>query len=561
MNNITRNKPKNNLKIIPLGGLNEIGKNMTVFEYKDEIVIVDCGLAFPDNEMLGIDLVIPDVTYLENNKDKIKGIVLTHGHEDHIGGLPFFLKKINVPIYGTNLTIGLVANKLKEHKLDKKVKTHVRKAGDIITLGRFKIELIRVGHSIPDAVGLLINTPVGKVIHTGDFKIDFTPIDGDAIDLNRFAELGSSGILALMADSTNVERPGYTMSEKKVGKTFDRLFASAEKRIIVASFSSNVHRLQQIVDAANLCDRKIAFSGRSMVNMVKVASELGYINIPEGIQININDISRYPDNEIVVATTGSQGEPMSALVRMANAEHRQMTLQKGDTVIMSSSAIPGNEKTISNIINLLYEKGVDIIYEDTLDDIHVSGHACQEELKLIHSLVKPKYFIPVHGEYRHLARHAKLAEELGMSANNIFIGKNGNVIELNKDYAAMTETVPSGIIFVDGLGVGDVGNIVLKDRKVLSEDGLMVVVVTLSKKENKIISGPDIISRGFVYVRESEDLMEGARKVVSDALEECLSKNTKEWSTLKSAIRDSLGKHLYNKTKRNPMILPVITEI
>ena len=561
MNNITRNKPKNNLKIIPLGGLNEIGKNMTVFEYKDEIVIVDCGLAFPDNEMLGIDLVIPDVTYLENNKDKIKGIVLTHGHEDHIGGLPFFLKKINVPIYGTNLTIGLVANKLKEHKLDKKVKTHVRKAGDIITLGRFKIELIRVGHSIPDAVGLLINTPVGKVIHTGDFKIDFTPIDGDAIDLNRFAELGSSGILALMADSTNVERPGYTMSEKKVGKTFDRLFASAEKRIIVASFSSNVHRLQQIVDAANLCDRKIAFSGRSMVNMVKVASELGYINIPEGIQININDISRYPDNEIVVATTGSQGEPMSALVRMANAEHRQMTLQKGDTVIMSSSAIPGNEKTISNIINLLYEKGVDIIYEDTLDDIHVSGHACQEELKLIHSLVKPKYFIPVHGEYRHLARHAKLAEELGMSANNIFIGKNGNVIELNKDYAAMTETVPSGIIFVDGLGVGDVGNIVLKDRKVLSEDGLMVVVVTLSKKENMIISGPDIISRGFVYVRESEDLMEGARKVVSDALEECLSKNTKEWSTLKSAIRDSLGKHLYNKTKRNPMILPVITEI
>ncbi|MBK5251169.1 MAG: ribonuclease J [Peptostreptococcaceae bacterium] len=558
---MTGNKPKNNLKIIPLGGLNEIGKNMTVFEYKDEIVIVDCGLAFPDNEMLGIDLVIPDVTYLENNKDKIKGIVLTHGHEDHIGGLPFFLKKINVPIYGTNLTIGLVANKLREHKLDKKVKTHVRKAGDIITLGRFKVELIRVGHSIPDAVGLLINTPVGKIIHTGDFKIDFTPIDGDAIDLNRFAEIGSSGVLALMADSTNVERPGYTMSEKKVGKTFDRLFASAEKRIIVASFSSNVHRLQQIVNAAALCNRKIAFSGRSMVNMVKVATELGYINIPEGIQININDISRYPDNEIVVATTGSQGEPMSALVRMANAEHRQMTLQKGDTVIMSSSAIPGNEKTISNIINLLYEKGVDIIYEDTLDDIHVSGHACQEELKLIHSLVKPKYFIPVHGEYRHLARHAKLAEELGMSENNIFIGKNGNVIEINKDFASMTETVPSGIILVDGLGVGDVGNIVLKDRKVLSEDGLMVVVVTLSKKENKIISGPDIISRGFVYVRESEDLMDGSRKVVSDALEDCLSKNTKEWSTLKSAIRDSLGKHLYNKTKRNPMILPIITEI
>lgn len=561
MNTMTGNKPKNNLKIIPLGGLNEIGKNMTVFEYKDEIVIVDCGLAFPDNEMLGIDLVIPDVTYLENNKDKIKGIVLTHGHEDHIGGLPFFLKKINVPIYGTNLTIGLVANKLREHKLDKKVKTHVRKAGDIITLGRFKVELIRVGHSIPDAVGLLINTPVGKIIHTGDFKIDFTPIDGDAIDLNRFAEIGSSGVLALMADSTNVERPGYTMSEKKVGKTFDRLFASAEKRIIVASFSSNVHRLQQIVNAAALCNRKIAFSGRSMVNMVKVATELGYINIPEGIQININDISRYPDNEIVVATTGSQGEPMSALVRMANAEHRQMTLQKGDTVIMSSSAIPGNEKTISNIINLLYEKGVDIIYEDTLDDIHVSGHACQEELKLIHSLVKPKYFIPVHGEYRHLARHAKLAEELGMSENNIFIGKNGNVIEINKDFASMTETVPSGIILVDGLGVGDVGNIVLKDRKVLSEDGLMVVVVTLSKKENKIISGPDIISRGFVYVRESEDLMDGSRKVVSDALEDCLSKNTKEWSTLKSAIRDSLGKHLYNKTKRNPMILPIITEI
>lgn len=559
--NRNKHKPKNNLKIIPLGGLNEIGKNLTVFEYKDEIVIVDCGLAFPDDEMLGIDIVIPDITYLENNREKIKGIVLTHGHEDHIGALPFFLKKINVPIYGTNLTIGLVGNKLKEHKLDKIVKTHVRKAGDTVNLGRFKIELIRVGHSIPDAVGLLIDTPVGKIVHTGDFKIDFTPIDGEPIDLNRFAEIGNSGVLALMADSTNVGRPGYTMTEKKVGKTFDRIFANAQKRIIVASFSSNVHRLQQIVDSAYVCNRKIAFSGRSMVNMVKVASELGYINLPDGIHININDINRYPDNEIVVATTGSQGEPMSALVRMANSEHRQMALQEGDTVIMSSSAIPGNEKTISNIINLLYEKGVDIIYEDLLDDVHVSGHACQEELKLMHSLVKPKYFIPVHGEYRHLARHAKLAAELGMSENNIFIGKNGNVIELNKDFAEMKETVPSGYILVDGLGVGDVGNIVLKDRKVLSEDGLMVVVVTLSKNENKIISGPDIISRGFVYVRESEDLMEGARKVISEALEDCLKKNNREWSTLKSAVRDSLGRHLYNKTKRSPMILPVINEI
>lgn len=554
------NKSKSNLRIIPLGGLNEIGKNMTVIEYKDELIIIDCGLSFPDEEMLGIDVVIPDITYLENNRDKIIGIVLTHGHEDHIGGLPYFLRKINVPIYGTKLTLGLVENKLKEHHLDKKVKTHVKKPGDTIVLGRFKVELIKVGHSIPDAVSLMIQTPVGKIIHTGDFKIDYTPIDGETINLNRFAEIGSSGVLALLADSTNVERPGYTMSERTVGQTFEKIFSHADKRIIVASFSSNVHRLQQIVDAAHLCHRKIAFSGRSMINVVKVASELGYLNIPENMHININDINRYPDNEIVVATTGSQGEPMSALVRMANAEHRQMTLQEGDMVIMSASAIPGNEKTVSSVINLLYEKGVNVIYED-LADVHVSGHACQEELKLIHTLVKPKYFIPVHGEYRHLARHAQLAFELGMSKNNIFIAKNGSVIEMDKTSAQMTETVPSGYILVDGLGVGDVGNIVLRDRKVLSEDGLMIVVVTLSKTENRILSGPDVISRGFVYVRESEELMEGARTIIRDAINDCFEKNNREWSTLKSAVRDSLSKYLYNQTKRTPMILPIINEI
>lgn len=554
------NRNKNSLKIIPLGGLNEIGKNMTVVEYKDEILIIDCGLSFPDEEMLGIDVVIPDITYLENNSKKIKGIVLTHGHEDHIGGLPYFLKKINVPIYGTRLTLGLVENKLREHRLENKVKTQVKNPGDTVHLGRFKVEFIKVSHSIPDAVGLCIQTPVGRIVHTGDFKIDYTPIDGEAINLSRFAEIGNSGVLALLADSTNVERPGYTVSERTVGETFEKIFTHAEKRIIVASFSSNVHRLQQIVDAAHLCHRKIAFSGRSMVNVVKVASELGYLNIPDGMHININDINRYPDNEIVVATTGSQGEPMSALVRMANSEHRQMSLQEGDMVIMSASAIPGNEKTVSSVINLLYQKGVDVIYED-LADVHVSGHACQEELKLIHTLVKPRYFIPVHGEYRHLARHAQLASDLGMSRNHIFIGQNGNVIEMGKDFAHMKDTVPSGYVLVDGLGVGDVGNIVLRDRKVLSEDGLMVVVVTLSKKENKIISGPDVISRGFVYVRESEELMDGARNVVRESLESCLKKNSREWSTMKSTMRESLSRYLYNKTKRNPMILPIINEI
>jgi ribonuclease J len=553
-------RKKSKLKIIPLGGLNEIGKNMTVFEYKDDIIIVDCGLSFPEDEMLGIDVVIPDITYLIKNRDKIRGIVLTHGHEDHIGALPYVLNKINAPIFGTKLTLGLVENKLKEHKLLRNVQLNVIKPGDKISLGKFNVDIIRTSHSIPDAICLAIDTPLGKIVHTGDFKIDFTPIDGDVIDFHKLAELGKEGVLALLCDSTNVERAGYTMSERTVGETFENIFGNAKGRIIVATFASNVHRVQQIVNAAYRFNRKIAVSGRSMINVVNVAMDLGYLNIPSGMLIDIDDLNKYPDNEIVVITTGSQGEPMAALSRMAASEHRKMEIMSEDLVILSSSPIPGNEKTIAKVINLLFEKGANVIYE-SLADVHVSGHACQEELKLMHSLIKPKYFIPVHGEYRHLRQHAFLAESLGMSRENIFVMENGNIMEISEENARLAGSVPSGNILVDGLGVGDVGNIVLRDRKHLSEDGLMIVVVNISKEDGSIMAGPDIISRGFVYVRESEDLIEAAKSVVGAALRKCEENNVREWSTLKSAIRDSLKDYLYQKTKRRPMILPIIMEV
>ncbi len=552
-------RKKNKMKIIPLGGLGEIGKNITVIEYKDDIVVIDCGMSFPEDEMLGIDVVIPDITYLLKNKEKIKGILLTHGHEDHIGGLPYFLEKLNVPVYASRLTLGLLENKLREHNLGNIILNEV-KAGDQINLGIFSIEFIKVTHSIPDSVAIAIHTPVGIVVHTGDFKVDFTPINENVMDLHKFAELGKKGVLVLLADSTNVERPGYTMSEKTVGDTFNDIFLKAPERIIVATFASNVHRVQQIINAAEMYNKKIVISGRSMINTINVAYELGYLKIKEGTLIDINDMNKYKDNEIVILTTGSQGEPMSALSRMAFSEHKKIKLVPEDTVIVSASTIPGNEKTISKVINKIVEIGATVIYE-SLADVHVSGHACQEELKLIHTLLKPKYFIPVHGEYRHLKRHAQLAEELGMPRANIFIAKNGSVIEFTKNSAEMTQCVQSGNILVDGLGVGDVGNIVLRDRKHLSEDGLIVVVVTMSKQEGKVIAGPDIISRGFVYVRESEDLMEEARNVIKAALNECEKNNITDWSTLKTSIKDALRGFLYEKIKRNPMILPIIMEV
>ncbi|QEK12113.1 ribonuclease J [Crassaminicella thermophila] len=548
------------IKVIPLGGLNEIGKNMMAFEYKDDIIVVDCGMSFPEDEMLGIDIVIPDITYLIKNKDKVRGIVLTHGHEDHIGALPYVLKKLNVPVYGTKLTLGLVDNKLKEHKLSSNVHMEVVKPGDIMKLGEFKVEFIRTSHSIADAVCLAIHTSLGTIVHTGDFKIDFTPIDGEPIDFHRLAELGKRGVLLLLADSTNVERQGYTMSERTVGVTLENIFRNANKRIIVATFASNVHRVQQIIDAAYKFNRKISVSGRSMVNVVNVAMDLGYLNVPEDMLIDINDINKYPDSEVVIITTGSQGEPMSALSRMASSEHKKLEIQPGDLVILSASPIPGNEKTVARVVNLLFEKGANVIYE-SLADVHVSGHACQEELKLMHSLIKPKYFIPVHGEYRHLKQHGQLAESLGMESENIFTIENGQVVEISKEGAKICGNVPAGNILVDGLGVGDVGNIVLRDRKHLSEDGLMVVVVTITKENGQVVSGPDIISRGFVYVRESEVLMDEARAVVRNALQICQANGVREWAALKASIKDSLKGFLYEKTKRSPMILPIIMEV
>ena len=550
----------NKVKVMALGGLNEIGKNMTVIEYKDEIVVIDAGLSFPEDEMLGVDIVIPDITYLLKNKDKVKGIFITHGHEDHIGALPYILKKIDVPVYGTRLSIGLIEVKLKEHKLNN-VKLNVVTPKQIIKLRNISVEFIQNNHSIPGSCSLAIHTEQGVIFHTGDFKIDLTPIDGDVMDIHRICELGSQGVLLLLSDSTNVGKPGFTMSEKTVGAGLDDLFRKGQNsRIIVATFASNIHRLQQIINMAVKFNRKVAISGRSMVNVVGVARELGYLDMEDDTLIDLNDISKYKDEELVIITTGTQGEPMSALARMSSSEHKKVEIKRGDLVIISAHPIPGNEKLISKVINLLFEKGAQVVYND-IADIHVSGHAAQEDLKLIHRMVKPKFFMPVHGEFRMLKRHSDLAQELGMKEENIFVMQTGQVLELDKNSAKITTTVPTGNVLVDGLGVGDVGNIVLRDRKHLSEDGLMIVVVTISKEEGKVLAGPDIISRGFVYVRESEDLMDGAKDVIKSVLNECEEKNIKEWAYLKNNIKENLKEYLYTKTKRNPMILPIIMEV
>jgi len=553
-------KEKDKIKIIPLGGLNEIGKNLTAIEYKNDIVVIDCGIKFPEEEMLGIDAVIPDVTYLSKNVDKVKGIFLTHGHEDHIGAIPYVLKTMNVPVYGTRLTIRMLETKLKEHNLLSSSKLNIVQYRDMIKLDNVSVEFIKITHSIADASSIAIHTPMGVVLHTGDFKIDFTPIDGQVPDFGRFAELGKKGIICLLADSTNVERAGYTMSESTVGGTFERLFGNAEGRIIVATFASHIHRIQQIVAAAEMYGRKVAFSGRSMENILVVAKELGYVTEESTTFISIDEINKYPNEKIVIITTGSQGEPMSALSRMAASEHRKVNIIPGDMVVISATPIPGNEKGVSKVINSLFKLGANVIYE-SLEDIHVSGHAFQEELKLMHSLTKPKFFVPVHGEYRHLVQHKDLAMSLGMPDNNALIADIGDVIEVSRDSIKKNGTVISGQVFIDGLGVGDVGNIVIRDRKHLSQDGILTVVVTMEKATGLVMAGPDIISRGFVYVRESEALMEEARKVVKNSLDECERKNIKEWSSIKSNIRDSLRIFLYEKTKRKPMILPIIMEI
>lgn len=548
------------VKIVPLGGLNEIGKNMTAIEYKDDIVVIDCGLSFPDEDMFGIDVVINDISYLLKNADKVRGIFLTHGHEDHIGALPYVLKQLNVPVYGTKLTLGIVETKLKEHGLLSSTTLIKVKPRDIVKLNTVSVEFIKTNHSIADSVAIAIHTPLGVVLHTGDFKVDYTPIDGELMDFARFAELGRKGVLVLLADSTNVERPGYTMSERIVGESFARLFGKADGRIIVATFASNIHRIQQIVSAAEHYGRKVAVSGRSMENIVQVAMELGYLEMQEGTLISIDQISKYNNNQVVLITTGSQGEPMSALARMAACEHRKINIVEGDTVIISASPIPGNEKLVSKVINQLFKKGAQVIYE-SLEKVHVSGHACQEELKLMQALVKPKFFIPVHGEYRHLKQHAELACQVGLSPKNFLIAENGDVIEITRNYIKKSGTVASGQVFVDGLGVGDVGHIVLRDRKHLSQDGILTVVVTIERESGKVIAGPDIISRGFVYVRESEGLMDEARELVKDILDRCEQKKITDWSTLKSNMRDGLREFLYEKTKRKPMILPIIMEI
>ncbi|MBQ2669434.1 MAG: ribonuclease J [Clostridia bacterium] len=550
------------LKIIPLGGLDEIGKNLTAIEYGNEIIMVDCGMAFPDDDMPGIDMVINDITYLEKNWQKIKGIFLTHGHEDHIGGLPYFLKAINVPVYGTRLTIGLVEHKLKEHNLLSRVKLVRVRYGTVVKASQnFSVEFVRTNHSIADSAALAIKTPVGTVVHMGDFKIDTTPIVGDMIDLARLGELGKEGVLALMSDSTNVERKGYTMSERTVGEKFDSIFNSTKKRIIVATFASNVHRVQQIIDAAAKNGRKVAVSGRSMENIIEISILLGYMKVPEGVLINIDNIKKYRPNQVVIITTGSQGEPMSALTRMAYSDHRKVEITKDDLIIISATPIPGNERSISNVINELFKIGCEVVYS-ALADVHVSGHACQEELKLILSLVKPKFFIPVHGEHRHLVLHKELAASVGIPEKNSFVLANGHVLELDRDSAKRAGTVQAGKILVDGLGVGDVGNIVLRDRKHLSEDGLIIVVITISHDDQAMLSKPDVISRGFVYVREAEGLIDGVRQVAARSVEAALhARRTMDWSTLKSSLRSDVSKYIYEQTKRSPMILPIIEEI
>jgi ribonuclease J len=546
------------VKIIPLGGLEQIGMNITAIEYEDSIIVIDCGLSFPEDEMLGIDLVIPDVTYLKENIEKVKGFVITHGHEDHIGSLPYILKDINVPIYATKLTVAIIENKLKEHNLLKNTKRKVIKYGQSINLGCFRIEFIRTNHSIADAAALAIFTPAGIIFHTGDFKVDYTPVFGEPIDLQRIGEIGKKGVLALLCDSTNVERPGYTMSESSVGKTFDTIFSDyAKQRIIVATFASNVDRVQQVINSAAKFGRKIVIEGRSMVNIITVANELGYIKMADNMLIDIEQMKNYTDDQLVLITTGSQGETMAALPRMAASIHKKVTIKPGDVVILSSTPIPGNEKAVSKVINELSMKGAKVIYQDT----HVSGHACQEEIKLMYSLLKPKYAVPVHGEYKHLIRHAELAQTLGIVKDNIFILSSGDVLTLSDEKAAITGEVTAQGILVDGLGVGDVGNIVLRDRQLLSENGLIIVVISLEKYSNQVMAGPDIVSRGFVYVRESENLMEEARVVVEKALDKCLSRNNADWGKMKTEIKDSLSDYIWKKTKRNPMILPIIMEV
>lgn len=548
------------VKVIPLGGLGEIGKNITAIEYEDEIIVIDCGISFPDEDMYGVDLVIPDVTYLIENKEKVKGLFLTHGHEDHIGAIPYILKQINIPIYGTRLTLGLVKNKLEEHKMTDMVTIYPVESGDIISLNKIKVEFIQSTHSIADACALAITTPVGVIIHTGDFKIDYTPIDGRLMDLNRLSTLGKKGVLLLLADSTNIERQGHSLSEKTIGETLNRIFTGAKGRVIVATFASNIHRMQQIVNASIKENRKIIFSGRSMENVSKVAIDLGYLNIPTESLIDIDDMNRYPDENITIITTGSQGEPGAGLSRIAFGSHRKIEIHPEDLFIISASPIPGNDKIISKVINQLFRKGVEVIYED-LEDIHVSGHAYQEELKLVHTLVKPKYFMPVHGEYRHLKHHSDLAIKLGMDPKNVFTLETGQVLEITSKEASATERVHTGILYVDGLGVGDVGNIVLRDRRNLAKDGMVIVVVAIDKINYEIVSGPDIITRGFVYVRESEDLIREIKNLSREKIEECLSNEIMEWQVLKSSVKKSIEQLLYDKTKRRPSVFPIIMEI
>lgn len=562
-NSVRTNQPhrRTPVRIIPLGGLNEIGKNFTVIECANDMFVIDCGLAFPDSEMLGVDIVIPDFTYVEQNKDKLRGIVLTHGHEDHIGGLPYFLKKVNVPVYGTKLTLGLVEGKLKEHALLGDVKLNVVVPRQTVKLGCMAVEFIRVNHSIPDAVGMAVHTPAGVIIHTGDFKVDYTPIEGGIIDLARFAELGNRGVLALMSDSTNSERPGYTMSERKVGESFEKLFARAEgKRIIIATFASNVHRIQQIVNNCVTHGRRMAISGRSMVNVIGKGIELGYLKVPDGLLIDIDMVSRYTPEQVCIVTTGSQGEPMSALTRMAFNEHRNVSITPNDFIIISATPIPGNEKYVTRIVNELLRLGAEVIYE-AMYDVHVSGHACQEEQKLILSLTKPKYFIPVHGEYKHLTKHAQSAMSVGIPEENIIIGANGRIIESDGVDIKIAGEVQAGNILVDGLGVGDVGAIVLRDRKHLAQDGIIIAIATIDRDSGIILSGPDIVSRGFVYVRESEELLEEAKSILSDTLQKCLDSNMREWNAIKTRLKDKLSDFIYTKTQRNPMILPIIMEV
>ena len=546
------------IRIIPLGGLEQIGMNMTIFEYEDNIIVVDCGLSFPDDDMLGIDLVIPDITYLKENIDKVKGFVITHGHEDHIGAIPYILREVNAPIYATKLTMGIIDNKLKEHGMEKSVKKKIVKHGQSINLGCFRVEFLKVNHSIADAAGLAIFTPAGIIVHTGDFKIDYTPVFGDAMDLTRFGELGKKGVLALMCDSTNVMRPGFTSSERTVGKTIDHLFAeNAAHRIIVATFASNVDRVKQIINSACKYGRKVIIEGRSMINIINTARELKYLQVPDNTIIDIEEMKNYEDSQLVLITTGSQGESMAALSRMAASIHKKVTIKPGDTVIFSSSPIPGNEKSVSKVINELSMKGANVIFQDT----HVSGHACQEEIKLIYSLVKPKYSIPVHGEYRHLKTQAELAELMGIDKDHIFILTSGDVLTLSEKEGYVAEHVSAGDILVDGLGVGDVGNIVLRDRQNLAENGIIIVVMTFEKYSNQLLAGPDIVSRGFVYVREAENLLEDARKVVNDAVVECVEKNISDWGKIKMVVKETLSDYLWKKIKRNPMILPIIMEV